>query len=279
MSPRRLTMSTFEGRDAEIELLKSMFRVGDELLFVQNGPPGLNSNLEPCSIHFILKIMGLAELAVQLPPGYPSGDSAAPVKPFMTLRLLPSAQTCEMNERMLSTRFNSWLQGAANTGEPVVFAAIDWVRDELANWKSPDSALSSQLEDLSLSAMKGPVVCLWIVSHHIRSPVKRRLILEWAGELKLGGCSMPGRPGLIVAEGDADNADEYWRRIRGLQWKHIQLRDREVFGNGEYNILRFPEGFYELMMAHQSRFSWLNARGVSSEQYKIVFGIPGRLPH
>ncbi|KAF7256142.1 hypothetical protein EG68_07022 [Paragonimus skrjabini miyazakii] len=158
--------------------------------------------------------MGLAELTVQLPPGYPSGDSAAPVKPFMTLRLLPSAQTRGMNERVLSTRFNSWLQEAASTGEPVVFAAIDWVRDELASWKSPDSTLSSQLEDLSLSTTKGPVVCLWIVSHHIRSPIKRRLILEWAGELKLGGCSMPGRPGLIVAEGDADNVSPSDRNLQ-----------------------------------------------------------------
>ncbi|KAF8571692.1 hypothetical protein P879_00072 [Paragonimus westermani] len=271
-------MSTYEDRDAEVELLKSMFQVGDELSFVQNEPSKLNCNLDPCSIHFTLKIMGLAELTVQLPPGYPSGDSAAPVIPFMTLRLLSCAQTCGMNERMLSTRFSSWLQEAATTGEPVVFAAIDWIRDELENWKSPDSALSSQLEDLSLTAAKAPVVCLWIVSHHIRSPIKRRLILAWAGELKLGGCSMPGRPGLIVVEGDADNADEYWRRIRGLQWKHIQLRDREIFGNGEYNALRFPEGFSELMVAHQSRFSWLSARGVSSEQYKLVFGIPGRLP-
>merc|ERR1712176_1540576 len=45
------------------------------------------------------------------------------------------------------------------------------------------------------------LIRLWIYSHHIYSMQKRKLILEWCRELALTGFSMPGKPGIVCAEG------------------------------------------------------------------------------
>ncbi|TGZ58541.1 hypothetical protein CRM22_009576 [Opisthorchis felineus] len=283
-------MSCSGPRDSEIELLKSMFQPGEELIFEDT--EGLDSWMaeNQRTIGFVLKLREEVELTVHLPPGYPSGDSTNPVLPSVTIRLLPCSKAFGVNERILSSRFNTWLEEVARTGEPVVCSAIEWIQSELEAQqlgRGQQNSTDPAIEQLSASAdpphldagdAEKSIVCLWIVSHHIRSPIKRRLILEWAAELNLTGCCMPGRPGLVIAEGEAHKADEYWSRLRNLQWKHIQLRDREVIGKEGYRCRRFPDGFEELFLAHQSRFQWLNQRGVSSDQFKLVFGIPGRLP-
>ena len=52
----------------------------------------------------------------------------------------------------------------------------------------------------------------WIFSHHIYSKTKRKCILEWSKEMNLKGFSLPGKPGVICAEGLQENCEEYWRR-------------------------------------------------------------------
>ncbi|THD25492.1 RWD domain-containing protein 2B [Fasciola hepatica] len=278
-----MIMNPHEAREAELELLRSMYTVGKELIF-HNEPCVDVTDLKSLdqeyifvnrSVYFTLKVCDKAELSVQLPAGYPSGDPRNPVPPVITVRLL-SIAPANVNERKVSSRFNEWLVEAASEGEPVICSAIDWVLNEL-NQPTPTST-AVDASEIRESKVAESVICLWIVSHHIRSPLKRKLIQEWAAELKLGGVSMPGRPGIVVAEGEAQNADEYWRRLRGLQWKHIQLRDREVYGTGSYKELRFADGFQEVFLSHQSRFAWLHNRGITSNQFTLVFGIPGRLP-
>lgn len=61
-------------------------------------------------------------------------------------------------------------------------------------------------------------------SHHIRNKIKRRLILEWARELSLGGYCKIGYPGIIIFEGPEDCCLEYIRRLQRLRWKHFAVR-------------------------------------------------------
>lgn len=61
-------------------------------------------------------------------------------------------------------------------------------------------------------------------SHHIRSKIKRRLIVEWAKELSLGGYCKIGYPGIIIVEGLEDCCLEYTRRLQRLRWKHFIVR-------------------------------------------------------
>lgn len=143
-----------------------------------------------------------AELSVQLPDGYPSGDSENPIPPLITVRLLSTTSGSNVNERKFASRFSEWLDNAASEGEPVICSAIDWLLNELNQQpiSVPEVANAAETKSANIA---DSVVCLWIVSHHIRSPIKRKLIQEWAVELNLGGVSMPGRPGIVVAEGEA----------------------------------------------------------------------------
>ncbi|CAH8851248.1 unnamed protein product [Trichobilharzia szidati] len=252
----------------------------------------LNVLPEKTDIDFVINLENKVELSVVLPDGYPSWNSCFPVKPLVTLRLLSSSSSSSsessnhgINVRELSSRFNQWLDETANSGEPVLVASIDWLQNEFINGtfmlnETVDAIQTNQslLDNNNNDNNKPCIACLWIISHHIRSPIKRRLILEWSKELDLTGCCMPGRPGLIVVEGEESKADEYWRRLRSLQWKHIQLREKEILGTGLYQHRRFTDGFHELALSQQSWFQWLNQHKVTSEEYKRIFGIPGRLP-
>ncbi|CAL8087076.1 unnamed protein product [Calicophoron daubneyi] len=274
---------TYCARKAEIDLLMSMFTVGNELIFDEQEIFNKNVKLvdrmcedDQYSISFRIKLQNQAELAVQLPPGYPSGDPNKPISPVITIRLLPSVSATGHNSRELSTRFSEWLKEAVSSGDPVVCSAIDWLQQELSvDPQTPTTSVDSASYPVE-PEQENKTVCLWILSHHIRSPVKRRLIQEWANELQLTGCSMPGKPGLVVVEGLTRNADEYWRRIRGLQWKAIQLRDREVLGTEPYVTRRFKDGFDELLMSNSDRISWLRDHGIPEEQFRFVFGIASK---
>lgn len=61
-------------------------------------------------------------------------------------------------------------------------------------------------------------------SHHIRNKTKRRLIVEWARELSLGGYCKIGYPGIIIVEGPEDCCLEYIRRLQRLRWKQFTVR-------------------------------------------------------
>ena len=88
---------------------------------------------------------------------------------------------------------------------------------------------------------------LWIYSHHIFSTEKRRNILHWAVELKLNGFSLPGKPGIICVEGDDDDVDQFWTRLRNLNWKKLQIKERERLPS--IDAFRFDD-FRELTFVH-----------------------------
>jgi hypothetical protein len=45
--------------------------------------------------------------------------------------------------------------------------------------------------------------------------------------MKLTGFSLPGKPGIICVEGYSEDIDDYWSRLRALNWKKICVRERE----------------------------------------------------
>mmetsp|Transcript_5662 Transcript_5662/g.15859 ORF Transcript_5662/g.15859 Transcript_5662/m.15859 type:complete len:85 (-) Transcript_5662:698-952(-) len=55
--------------------------------------------------------------------------------------------------------------------------------------------------------------------HHIKSVKKRKHIVEWAHELRLGGFSKPGFPGVVIVEGAEEDAAEYVARLKQLRWQ------------------------------------------------------------
>ncbi|CAM6108777.1 unnamed protein product [Calypogeia fissa] len=157
-------------------------------------------------------------------------------------------------------------QSAADqmVGEEAVFQVLQRVQ-ELALEIGLHSAPAPTLEALSME----PMVCknphpnscassiqrklIWF--HHIKSAQKRKDILDWGSELKLGGFCKPGFPGILVFEGEADDVSEYVKRIQRLRWQALQIRGEEeeeveegLMGSQTSvdSIRRFPVGIREL---------------------------------
>lgn len=64
--------------------------------------------------------------------------------------------------------------------------------------------------------------------HHIKNLNKRKHIVQWAHELRLGGYSKPGFPGVIVCEGLDADVQEYIQRLRTLKWQAMAVRGEET---------------------------------------------------
>ena len=128
----------------------------------------------------------------------------------------------------------------------------------------------------------------FIYSHHIFSVKKRQSIVNWARELDLSGFCMPGKPGIIVAEGDYENVQEYMTRMRNLSWQKIQIKDSltvEVESKDKMNGLRKFDVFEEkLFSAHNDSnidlgllFVFLKEKGFENI-FAMYFGVDGKLP-
>lgn len=92
---------------------------------------------------------------------------------------------------------------------------------------------------------------LW--SHHLLATSKRKDIVTWSRELRLGGFSRPGYPGAIFIEGLSGDVDEFVTRIKALRWQALQVRAEEsdehgkrVCGDGREGVVEV-EGLGEIV--------------------------------
>ncbi|KAL7005257.1 hypothetical protein EMMF5_005230 [Cystobasidiomycetes sp. EMM_F5] len=82
--------------------------------------------------------------------------------------------------------------------------------------------------------------CILFWAHHLLATSKRKDIHKFSLELHLWSLAKIGYPGVIVAQGLADDVDEFLRRIKAMQWYALQVRHEEVMeheGNDEDHIL------------------------------------------
>ncbi|CDS43100.1 RWD domain containing protein 2B [Echinococcus multilocularis] len=290
-------MLSVHEKKAEIDLIRSVF-TSDELVFSDPSLIGdldllaaQNLPIEDKDIDLTLKIAFselsvIVDLSICLPIGYPQ------LRPSIVLRVKQSESV--VNEKALNAAFQEWLDEVSNTAEPVICSVVDWLRSALneEHWdaylgrdafkvaKSPppsqpqlksatpvdrDSATSPKT--LSKRASQETEVCYWIFSHHIRNPKKRKVIVDWARESNLTGCCLPGKPGTVVIEGPEDKVEEYWKRIKVLTWKRIQVKDREVLTQR-----RFVDGFFEVGGTLSEKIGYMREHGVSQERIAAHFG-------
>ncbi|TFK90060.1 hypothetical protein K466DRAFT_485475 [Polyporus arcularius HHB13444] len=62
------------------------------------------------------------------------------------------------------------------------------------------------------------------VSHHLKSPQKRRALSQWAHELALAGFAKVGHPGVIYCEGTRADVEDFVGRVKSMQWLALRLR-------------------------------------------------------
>uniref|UniRef100_A0A1D2A3C9 RWD domain-containing protein 2B n=1 Tax=Auxenochlorella protothecoides TaxID=3075 RepID=A0A1D2A3C9_AUXPR len=75
-----------------------------------------------------------------------------------------------------------------------------------------------------------PMCCRLFWFHHIKSLTKRKVIVQEAKNLEIGGFSKPGFPGVIVAEGSLAALEGYTATLRALRWSAMAVRGEEAGG-------------------------------------------------
>lgn len=160
------------------------------------------------------------ELVCNLPHEYPA------VLPAVFTRCQQMNRT---NHKKLNDDLDQFLRNIER-GEICLLSVIEWIQQNLKSYITRDTKSQNKKQDVEYDT----VFCrLWIYSHHIYSKFKRRDIIDWAQELKLGGFSLPGKPGVICAEGYSRNVDEYWHRLRRLNWKKLAIKEKEEYDIGK----------------------------------------------
>ncbi|BFZ14745.1 hypothetical protein BsWGS_17784 [Bradybaena similaris] len=260
---------------AEVDMLTSMFANPGE--FTLDDPTALelvravvsgNLALEELEsrLGFIIKVCVkcedkslTVELVCNLPHKYPF------VKPQIVTR---APDISRERHKQLREDLNKEIDNMEN-GEIIVGMIVEWLRErlytELQHLESSQS-LKGEQNMKALAQGRDTLTRLWIYSHHIYSKTKRKEILDWGQELGLRGFCLPGKPGIICAEGTTCDVDEFWFRIRNLKWKRISIKEQEVVP------MIMPDGqtasqkmdpFFELL---------LDARGGKGREYHMDLG-------
>ncbi|XP_062966294.1 RWD domain-containing protein 2B [Cynocephalus volans] len=283
-----------EAQLSELDLLASMFPGENE--FIVNDQLAL-AELKDCiekrtmegrssKVYFTINMnldvseeaMVMFSLACILPFKYPA------VLPEITVRSVVLSRT---EQTQLNTDLTTYLQKNCH-GDVCILNATEWVREHASHYVSRDapSAITTASPVLSVDLI---LTRLWIYSHHIYNKCKRKNILEWARELSLSGFSMPGKPGIVCVEGPQSACEEFWSRLRKLNWKRILIRHREDIPfdgtNNEMEKQRKFSSFEEKAftvngargnhMDFGQLYQFLSAKGCG-DIFQMFFGVEGR---
>jgi hypothetical protein len=81
----------------------------------------------------------------------------------------------------------------------------------------------------------------FIYFHHIKSENKKKNIVDYASELKLGGLWKEGFPGIILVEGIHSEILEYISRLKRLRWQQMTVKGIWFDNNNNRKFESFTE--------------------------------------
>ncbi|KAL5011849.1 hypothetical protein ScPMuIL_010400 [Solemya velum] len=275
---------------AEVEMLGSMYPADNE--FVLDDPCAvrmiqsyLNGQIKEeyleSRIGFTLRLFQEkaekhVEMVCRLQHDYPV---TAPVV------FVRSSQLCRENHHKMNEDMNAFMQGLEK-GEMYMLSVIQWLQDNLEQYLTAEKTVD-KVEDKNMDTTLNRI---WIYSHHLFSKIKRKDILDWADELNITGFSMPGKPGIICAEGFSTDVDEFWFRIRRMTWKRIALREKEEIEIGTDDIKNirkfsnFEEKVFDVRCGKGREYhmdlgkfcEFLDSNGCR-HLFNIFFGVDGKV--
>lgn len=91
--------------------------------------------------------------------------------------------------------------------------------------------------------------------HHIASPKKRRAMAAWSSDLKVGGYSKVGYPGVLILEGESEAVEEYVALLRSQRWKAMAVRGGQQVRTLPSAVLGFAQDQHGCSPRHASRSS------------------------
>jgi hypothetical protein len=201
----------------EVEMLQSMFSNPGEfeiydhsvIADINEFVEGKTSNLPPrldFMIHLLIDEKKL-EVCVNLPLNYPADEPDIFVRSDSLTRTQQHELNCDLAKYICSL----------NKGEISIYPTVAWLQENAAIYFTPKGKITKA----SHSNTRNTDACefftrYWIYSHHIYSKIKRRCIMDLALEYNITGFCLPGRPGIICAEGWGSDCSDWWQRVRSL---------------------------------------------------------------
>lgn len=175
------------------------------------------------------------------------------------------------HEKLLNEQVNDSLEDSYMEGEQNVLHVIETIKD--CHEKVAVLAAEARQEETQRpSSASGRLLRYYIYSHHIYSKTKRKNICLYANEKKLFGFSKPGKPGVIVIEGDERYVKEWWRIVRSWNWQHIEVKHEEFVDE-----IIFDSPVKELESTDLSDLNKLLLNKGLDGIFKRFFGVDGRL--
>lgn len=195
-----------------------------------------------------------------------------------------------LNQKNLNKTFSQDLNAfvkSSHTFDCSILSIIDWVKENAYRYLIPDSASETTIDSASQIPKKIQFSRMFIYSHHIYSMEKRRSIVQMAKELDLHGFAIPGKPGIVCVEGIDSSVQEFWARLRALQWYRIQMKDiktveieKDIFDQVK-KFSNFEEKYFSSNNDHSVDmglfFAFLKQIGLEFV-FNLYFGIDGKLP-
>ncbi|CAH0477033.1 unnamed protein product [Peronospora belbahrii] len=237
----------------EYECMLSMFPNENELIvdeaakvaleeFVLNGDqtatlPRIQYTLYYKDLPFGRETPGLTLIC---PPSYPE------IKPMLFEVKCPQLSRMEMET--LNSELQELATAACETQEVVGLQLYQHMHEFLSQVQSVDDERDRDVVGVDPENTSTPMVLgrRAIYFHHIIALTKRRVVKEWALELKLGGFCKIGWPGVIIVEGIEDNVQEYVRRLQHLRWKQMTVRGEQTEQTKDVNLRwLLPQGIQE----------------------------------
>lgn len=285
---------------SEVEMLRSMYPGEDELklddqvlIDIQDFCSGKTNEI-PNGLNFLLAIHPDCEsesyservaidLSCYFPQEYPN------IKPELFAR---SQNLNRDIQKELNVDLNSHIS-RLDCGELCTLPAVQWIQENGDQYiKRSRTEKSAPLTENNshgseCKSKKGTsFLRMWLYMHHIYSKTKRKDILQWASDYNLTGFCLPGKPGVVCLEGNEYNVEEYFSRLRRLNWKKITCRHREKgTENKSVDDQRKFTGFVELFFEiHGTRENHMDMGQFLHylEQhelgyiFQILFGIEGK---
>ena len=144
------------------------------------------------------------EVCVNLPHDYPANE------PDIYVR----SDKLDRNEQHI---LNSDLANYISTlerGEVCICSAISWLQENASRYHIESKPIMNPKSPVNLNdEHDSNFTRHWIYSHHIYSKIKRKEILDLANEFNITGFCLPGKPGIICAEGLARDCNEWWQKV------------------------------------------------------------------
>jgi len=269
----------------EMEMLQSMFplekeiEITDPTLFLDaeeyvksNGK--LPTNLPQLSFNINLELIIESKdtneikcsvcVSVDMPSMYPNIHPNISVVSNHISRTSQSMLNKDLHQFLLTLEEN----------QVVLMDLVSWLQENISNYYT----VKEEIKNVENCSPDNEIYFMWLYMHHIYSKNKRKDIINWANELELTGFSLPGKPGVVYIEGTLVNVEDYFERLRRLNWKRLSCKVKEqcekrVFHHFE-ELCFDCHGGRDYHMDMGKFFTFLNENNLG-HMFKELFGIEG----